>query len=196
MTGLPLRMLLEQSFTAPRQVARRLLDLAPPAEARWIGLALVAVATGILTQIVVLLFPADEPISPLAAYLSSPVTGVPAQAVVLLAVAAGLAFGARPFGGRGRFGDALLLVVWIEALLLLVQLAQILVLIVAPSLALAAAGLGLALFFWLLVNAAAELHGFHHLGKVAAGTLLVMVMSVVGLSFLLVLLGFVPPSEF
>lgn len=54
--------------------------------------------------------------------------------LVAIVLGAGLMAGVgRMFGGHGRFEDALLLTVWIEVMLLVVQLAQIVLSLALPG---------------------------------------------------------------
>ncbi len=71
-------------------------------------------------------------------------------------------------GGKGQFGDALLLMVWIEAILLILQVAQCVAIIVAPPLLVPIMAVGVVLLFWLLSHFTAELHGFNSAFRVFA----------------------------
>ncbi|KTF07440.1 Cytochrome c-type protein, partial [marine sediment metagenome] len=98
----------------------------------------------------------------------------------------------RMFGGHGRFEDALLLTVWIEVMLLVVQLAQIVLSLALPGLAGILGIIAVALFLWLTVQFTKALHGFTSGPKVLLvmfGTLLVMGFV---LSFFMAALGLMP----
>ncbi|NJR43059.1 MAG: hypothetical protein HC767_10775 [Akkermansiaceae bacterium] len=59
--------------------------------------------------------------------------------------------------------DALLVVVWLQVLMLGLQLLQVLLLLISPVLAAVVGLAGIVLFLWLLTNFVAELHGFQSL---------------------------------
>jgi hypothetical protein len=72
-------------------------------------------------------------------------------------------------GGTGTFPDALILMVWLQFILLCVQLVQVLAGVMLPVLADLIGLAGLGLLLWLLTNFVAELHGFRSLIAVFAG---------------------------
>ena len=92
--------------------------------------------------------------------------GVQGSATVLIHVIG------RLFGGRGQLSDAVALMAWLEAVLLLAQLAQLLLIGLVPVLAEMLGLLGMGLFLWLLTAFTAELHGFRALGRVFLGIIL------------------------
>jgi hypothetical protein len=98
-------------------------------------------------------------------------------------------------GGRGSFADTLIVMVWLQTIMLAVQLAQLVVQILLPP----ASGLvslaGLGVFLWLLTNFVAELHRFRSLpavfgGIVVGGILLAFLLAVL----LLLLVGTPVPA--
>ncbi|NCM97616.1 MAG: YIP1 family protein, partial [Rhodobacterales bacterium] len=84
---------------------------------------------------------------------------------------------------HGRFDEALILVVWLQFVLLGLQAVQLVAYAVAPLLADLIGLATVALFFWLLTNFVAELHGFKSLGLVFVGVLATLVVMVLGLAF-------------
>ncbi|MCB1368801.1 MAG: YIP1 family protein [Rhodobacteraceae bacterium] len=90
----------------------------------------------------------------------------------------------QAFGGSGRFEHAFALIIWTQFILLCFSVLQIGVLVVLPPLTDVVSIAALALFFWLLVNFVAELHGFRSLGLVFVG----IIASLVGLAILLSIL--------
>jgi hypothetical protein len=96
----------------------------------------------------------------------------------------------RFFGGTGTLPQALALLAWVEWVLVLVQVAQVLLLLAVPPLAEATSPLALMLFFWLTASFIAELHGFPNLWKVLLGIILTAAaMGVVAVFILTALLG-------
>ena len=107
---------------------------------------------------------------------------------LLLMLALALYWMGRFRGGRGSFADSLSVLVWFQIIMLFVQIAQILVLIVLPPLADVALLAGMVLFFWLLTNFIAELHGFSSLWLTFAGLLAGLAALFVALAIILVLI--------
>jgi len=169
----------------PREGAETVLAFAPPRQALLYMFAFVVVASMFLGE--------------LGTVLTGPAEGG-APAIVL-----GLAQGAflfvtihaihrigKWFGGTGAFQEAALLMIWLQFILILLQVVQIAALAVLPGLIGLIAVVSIGLFFWLLVNFIAVLHGFRSLGMVFLMTL----ASGSAIAFLLALvltsLGLVP----
>lgn len=182
--------LARQTFRNPQGAARRLIALDPPLEARWLALFLVSVLAVFETRLALLVMPVNDPVF---AVVSDPWIGVPVQCLSLVLVAGGIAWVGGKFGGAGRFADALLLVVWLEFLLTLVQALQMVLMFLLPPfgtlLALAAIGL----FLWLMVQFIAALHGFHDLFKVFVGMVAGFILIVTAMAMLLAAFGIVAP---
>jgi hypothetical protein len=145
------------TITHPRDMARQLIALNPPMSLRWQGFLLMTMLSTVLP------------------FAAGWIAGGDARAQVASAspfVMAGLQFAfnlvtvvliqriGQALGGKGTFPDALLLIVWMQVVLLVPQLAQCIVLIFAPPLVLPIVVLGVVLLFWLLSQFTAELHGF------------------------------------
>ena len=164
---------MQMTLQNPRAAARHLMDRQLPLSTVWLVLALMAVVSAVLSTVSLLLAPAQTEASViepnLLAMLQNPLQVAVLQAVVMVIMAM-LAQGVgRMFGGRGNFRDALVLIAWTEALLCLLQLAQIVLLLVSPSLAAAIGLFGMVLFMWVLSNFIAEMHRFASAGKVLFG---------------------------
>ena len=179
------------TLSDPKSVGRQLLAMKLPAEVRWLGLALVAVLTVLVMRLTVVLVPSD-PMSPFGLALSNPVTGFVIQAASILLVAAAMTAAGRVFGGGGRFGDALLLMVWIEFILAILAGVQLILLVILPLAAVVLAFLAVVLFVWLIVQFAAELHGFTNLWAVLAGMIVTFFLLAITTALLLALLGIDP----
>ena len=165
-----LRSLVLQTVTDPRYALRRVLSLVPPYQPRWIAAATVIILTVLLTQVITIIAPAP-PGSPWEAMMGDPVRNTFTQVVFLLAAAWGMSGFARSFGGVAVFDDALIAVTWIEFLLLILQVVQLVVILALPFLGLPLAVLTLGLFFWLLTHFTAALNGFSSMAKTFVGVL-------------------------
>jgi hypothetical protein len=69
------------------------------------------------------------------------------------------------FGGKGNFAQSLSLVAWLEVVLILLQLAQVVVLLALPVLSLPIGLVSVFAFFYLLTHFTAALNGFTSLIK-------------------------------
>lgn len=156
------------SVQDPRAGARRLLSLDVPLPARTAGLLLMAVASAVLMHLGFLLLPAtDDPMTQFVA--ASPIRSAVIQWLILVVSVLLIFQVGRSWGGQGNLPDTLLIVVWLQVIMLGVQVVQLLALILVPPLAGIVNIGGLILFFWLLSSFIAELHGFASRGKVLAG---------------------------
>ncbi|WP_169052275.1 YIP1 family protein [Tabrizicola sp. YIM 78059] len=156
------------SVQDPRRGARTLLSMDVPLPARTAGLLLMAVASAVLMHLGFLLLPpANDQMSQFL--MQSPIRTAVIQWLILV-ISVFLIFQiGRAWGGHGSLPDTLLIVVWLQVIMLGVQVVQLLALILAPPLAGIVNIAGLILFFWLLSSFIAELHGFASRGKVLAG---------------------------
>ncbi len=98
----------------------------------------------------------------------------------------------KGFGGTGSFEETMLLITWLQFILVCLQVAQTLALVLLPPFA-GMIGIGaLVLFFWLLVNFVAVLHGFTSLGLVFVGIILSFFGVGFGLALILTMIGLTP----
>ncbi|MCZ0961575.1 Yip1 family protein [Paracoccus benzoatiresistens] len=174
------------SFRDPQVAAHLLMRQNWPIQARWMALLAAVSVSALLAWLASAMFaaPAEESVQVIMLSQQPMVMAVMQMVAILLA--AGLMSGVgRMFGGQGRFEDALLLTVWIEVLLLLVQAAQLVLSMVLPS---AAGLLGIAamvLFLWLTVQFTKALHGFRSTLKVTMG----LIGTAIGAGFVLSILA-------
>ncbi len=175
------------SLRDPRGAARRIIALDPPMQARWIGLALMAVGSAILTHFSLVLIPeADR--DAMMQFMVSPVRTALLQAALLLMIVQMVYWMGRARGGVGNFPDALLVMVWLQFLMLVVQTIQLVVMVLLPPLAALVNIASFAIFVWLFTNFVAELHGFRSLLAVFGGIVFGAILLAFGLAILLLLL--------
>ena len=175
--------LLRETLTDPRASARRLISLGLPHNARWIALALIAALSAIMAHVAMSLMAVRVPEGQ-GGPLPSPIITAMMQMGVLVLSALLTHHVGRWRGGRGRLEDAVLLMVWLQLVLVCVQVAQILMLLILPPLADLLGFAAIVLFLWLLTGFIMELHGFESRGRVLLG----IVMTVFGMAFALVLI--------
>lgn len=176
----------------PRDGASTILRLGLPMQALWLAFALVIVLSMLLGELVVVVMGAPDPNAMGGAMTASPIVMGVIQGGFLVLVAHGMARIGQLFGGTGDFMGALALVVWLQFIFLVVQLLQLVALLILPPLAGLVTILAMGLFFWLLVNFIATLHGFQSLGLIFVATILTafgfifvmsLVLTVIGISF-------------
>lgn len=154
----------------PRGGVRSLLAMGVPLPARTAGLLLVAVSSALLLHIGFLFLPGtDDPVSQFMS--QSPFRTAVIQWVILAATVLCIHQIGRAFGGKGMLTDALLVVVWLQVIMLAVQVAQLFSLILFAPLAGLVNLAGFILFFWLFTSFIAELHGFQSRWAVFAGVI-------------------------
>ena len=168
----------------PKKAARGLIAMNLPMSVRWLALSLVAVLSTLFLLADIKLSPlSDDPM--LLRMLDSPLMLAVMQFLVLVGSAYLIARIGTFFQGVGNFDDALLLVLWMQAVLCLVQLLQMLAMLTFAPLAELVGFVGLFATGWLITNFVAELHGFKSLFLVFVGILLGAFAAMVALSIVL-----------
>lgn len=176
MTVEMLKRLLAETYRSPARAARGVLDLRLPLGARWLSLALVAV---VITIIAILSTLTLDPATRAAIRVPSPFVSALIQAGVLVLAAGVIHLVGQATGGRGSFPDALILMVWLQAALIPVQLAQVVAQAINMQLAQVVFFGSIGLFFWFLTSFVAELQGYRRRVLVLLG--IIVVMAVMGL---------------
>lgn len=185
------RQLIIDSFVRPRDAARRVLGLGL-APGVIVQAALAVTCLGVVLGYVMLLLAAGQvdPVS--AVVLDRPFLGAATQLGVMAAVALATYRIGRAFGGQGDLVGAATVVVWLNAMMLMIQVAQLVAMALVPPLA----GLiAIATFFWVLwafANFTAELHDFPSPVMVLGVTILSVVVLIFGLAMLAAILGLGP----
>ncbi|MHA6344183.1 YIP1 family protein [Roseivivax sp. CAU 1761] len=174
-----------QSVVAPREVARFLLSIHPGREALILLFALILVVQTGLVVTAALISPPDPVLAP---FMAQPPVFLAGYGGLLVALILALTWSGRALGGRGRFEEMALLVIWVQALRLLVQGLGLALGLAAPVLAGLLALAASAAAIWILVNFLAEAHGLAA-GRAAFALLLALTGLALGLSFFLTLFG-------
>lgn len=184
--------LVAETFKNPQAAARRLIAKRVPAQAVWLGLALVSVMSLMVLQLSLVAVGDGQMLNPAGTAFRQPVTGTIFQAFSILLIAVVMTFTGRVFGGKGRFMEALLLVVWLEFILTVLAGVQLVALLAIPVVGLILSVLAIPLFIWLLVSFTATVHGFQNLLLVLLGLIGVFFLTAVALAIVLVALGIDP----
>lgn len=192
MTTDDFKALVRQTFRNPEDAARWLIAQNWPMQARWMALVTAVSISGVLAYLSVQLFPIPEGETPILPLGQQPLVLAGMQLFAII-VGAGLMAGVgRMFGGHGRFEDALLLAVWIEVMLLIVQVLQIVFTLILPPLAGMLGILAIALFLWLTVQFTKALHGFTSAPKILLVMFATLMVMGFVLSFFMAGLGLMP----
>lgn len=177
------------TIRAPQEAAQAFLALNLPRNVLWLGLALVITLSTLLASAVLLMVPMPEA----GAGVPMPVVMGIVQAVFLVLVSLGIAVIGARFGGKGDFDGALALMVWLQAVFLVVQAFQIVAIAIGLSVLADIVSLAsIPLFFWLMAQFVTVLHGFSSVWK----TFWAIIMFLIAFAFLLSLVvtsfGLVP----
>lgn len=157
--------LVQEAFRDPRRSAQRIVGWPLPDQALVLAFPLV-VALSVLGLYGAMLLSGMA-----AADLPAPVLLVVMQAGSMLLLAAVLAQAGRMFGGAGDFAGALRIILWIQALMVLLQAAQLVALVVLPPLAGLLSIVSLLAVGWIATGLVAGLHGFRSLPLTFLGIL-------------------------
>ena len=177
------------TIRAPQEAAQAVLALNLPRNVLWLGLALVITLSTLLASAVLLMVPMPEA----GAGVPMPIVMGIVQAVFLVLVSLGIAVIGARFGGKGDFDGALALMVWLQAVFLVVQAFQIAAIAIGLSVLADIVSLAsIPLFFWLMAQFVTVLHGFSSVWK----TFWAIIMFLIAFAFLLSLVvtsfGLVP----
>ncbi|KPQ18510.1 MAG: Yip1 domain membrane protein [Rhodobacteraceae bacterium HLUCCO18] len=188
--------LARDTVSNPREGANTVLSFAPERQALWLMFVLVIVLSLLLREFVAVFagFPMDGPITgPMQG--STLALGLVMAGFLYLTMHAVHRIG-QFFGGTGSFEETALLVIWLQFILICLQVIQIATLFILPPVAGLITIVAIALYVWLLVNFIAVLHGFTSLGMVFVATLLSGFALLFAFSLVLTLLGLgvAPPA--
>lgn len=177
------------TILAPREAARRIIAMQLSVSTGWLGMGLAVVLSTLLTVVSAKVSPFEaEP--GLTQLTDSPLL-LAIMLALLLMMALALIMGiGRAMGGQGQFVDALVLLAWLEAVLLLLQAAQIVFLLIFPLVAILLGLFSFVVFLWVLANFIAELHRFASAPKVLG----MILLTFFAMSFVLALLGLGVPT--
>ena len=168
----------------PRAGARAVLDMGLSLRSSFTALFLMAVGSTMLSSLTFLLSPMrDDP--ELARVFGNPMLLAVVQVMLLTLVALLIYAVGRRFGGGGDLPGAVVLTAWLEFVLILIQVMQLVALLTVPILAEALGLVGFVLFIGLLTRFIMELHGFSSTAKVVAMIFATFFTAVFALSVIL-----------
>lgn len=173
------------SLTRPREAAGRLLSMNVPDDARWLGFVIVVVLSVLIGQVSVLLMGEEG-------FQGSMLFMAMFQTSILLGMVVAVQGIGRALGGGGTFPDTLLLVAWLQFVMLVFQLIQIVSLLIVPAVFGMITIVALVFFMWMLTNFIMALHGFTSPVKVFVGIIFSFFAMATVLAILLGMMGFAP----
>ncbi len=174
------------SLVAPRDVARLLLSMRLSHEALLLSFALVVVLNALVFGLSVLATP-TLPDQALA--ITSPVILMVMLGGVLGVTTVGLTWMGRALGGTGRIEDVGVLLIWMQALRILVQLVMLVVMPISAGLAALVVFGATAAGVYILVHFLDEAHSFGSLRRALLVLLLGVTGAVLGIALFLSLIG-------
>lgn len=170
--------LIGQTLRRPKQAAPTVLGFELDRSALWSALGLVSVVSVLFTEFTMLFVPAEMAAAD-GPFPSSPLLlGVVIWGLLVLSVFITHYVG-RAFDGKGLLEHSLKTVIWMQVVLLALQVVQIGLFLVSPVIAILFGWFGALYVFYIFLEFVKFLHGFRSLGLVIAGA----VISIVGLMF-------------
>ena len=178
--------LMRLTFSDPKAGAQAVLDAGVPATAYWLIAGLVVVLSALFVGLNQLLLPVELPEGSTQLPPSMSALFIGGNLLVLIFA---IHWVGRAFGGTGTLGDSILLMSWLQAVLLVLQIVVGVLTAAAPFLGGLAFVAVAAYTLWLLVNFIDVIHGFGSLGKSAMMLLLAIVGMALGFGMLLSIMG-------
>lgn len=179
------------TLSDPRAAAHELMAMQIPQTALWPLLALVVIASTLLSGGLNLLSPAE---GPMAELLGLPFLSAGLTLAGLVALIYALHWTGRMLGGDGHLGEMVLVMTWLQFMLFLGQIAILLIALALPPLG-AILFLGyLGFSVWMSVAFVDAVHRFDNYFKSFGVILLALIALGVVLSILLSVVGISPPT--
>ncbi len=183
----PVWALMRLTLTDPMEGGRRAMALNLPRAVVWQAFALVVVLSVLLTEIASFFLP---PAQSVFAWMSdNPIAAGLVQAVLLVIMVHAVHRIGAFFGGKGDFEQSLKIVVWLQIMLVALQIVQLVALLILPPLAPLIGLAAIIWFFWVLTSFIMVLHGFQNRFKVLVGIVASFFAVVFVLTILANLLG-------
>lgn len=177
-----------ETIFRPADIAREILALRLPQEALWLSLALVTVLSVLLVSLLNLVTPVP-PEAPAGAMSITPMTYGLVLGGSLLVTVFALHYTGQTLGGQGQLADTLALVVWLQLLLVVLQAAQVILMVSLPFLGGLLALASVVIMIWALVNFVNEAQRFESLGRAFLTLVLAFLGIGFGISLILMMIG-------
>lgn len=182
-----------RTITNPREGAEEILALGIPRAALWPLLALVVVISTFIVQVINIIG-SMQGAEPAPGIYGQPLALGSIEFVILAVAAFAIYRVGRGFGGKGTLEESVLLVAWMQFVMILLQVAQLVLMFLMPFLAQLVGMASIVLFFWLMTNFIAVVHGFRSLAQVFLMMIVVAFGLIILFSIVLAMLGVQVPG--
>jgi hypothetical protein len=185
-TKLDWQNLIVASITEPADVARNLVQLGMRRDVLWAALALAAVLNGILIGLSNIVLPGA---SPFPMIFDNPMVVAGLVFLALAAFITAITWVGQWLGGAGQFEEVMTVLLWLQALRLMMQAITLLLVLIVPLLsALFAFAAGIVALY-ILVHFINVAHKLESIGKAIVVIVASAIVMVLSLSLLLSLFG-------
>jgi hypothetical protein len=174
------------TLRAPQEAAAYIMRQNLPQEFLWTALALVAVLNTILSALSNMLVPVPPPLDTIVA---SPFVFSTIVAGGLLLTVYAIYWTGRMMGGQGEVKELLALIVWLQVLRTVAQVAVLVLLIAVPYLASLMVLVAAAVTIWIFVNFVSAGLRFDSLVKALVVVIIGGIALMIGLTFFLSVIG-------
>ncbi|PTX55850.1 Yip1-like protein [Litoreibacter ponti] len=181
-------MLVLETLRSPRETAARVLEFQIDRSSLWLALMLVSIVSVLGSQLTLAFVP-DEMVNSQSPLPQSPIVLALVIWGLLVVTVFSTHYIGRAFDGAGTLDKALLATVWLQFVMLVVQVGQLALFVISPLLAVLIGYLVALYVFYVFLNFVLVMHDFKSLGLVFAGAIVSAIGVLFGLSLLLGLIA-------
>ncbi|MFQ3354514.1 MAG: hypothetical protein ACI8Y9_000245 [Paracoccaceae bacterium] len=162
----------------PREGASNILAFAPTRQMLWFSMIVVVIISILMSEIANYMLPV-VPDNTIIVVMDIPLLAAGILMFIMVVMIYCTHYIGQACGGNGRLDESFSVVIWLQSIMISLQLLQLLIIPFFPNLAVVFGLFGGVVFFWLYINFVTVLHGFNSLGKVTVG----VIFSIVGVFF-------------
>ncbi|MDA1239182.1 MAG: YIP1 family protein, partial [Proteobacteria bacterium] len=159
----------------PREGASNILAFAPTRQMLWFSMIVVVIISILMSEIANYMLPV-VPDNTIIVVMDIPLLAAGILMFIMVVMIYCTHYIGQACGGNGRLDESFSVVIWLQSIMISLQLLQLLIIPFFPNLAVVFGLFGGVVFFWLYINFVTVLHGFNSLGKVTVG----VIFSIVG----------------
>jgi hypothetical protein len=182
-----------QSILTPANVASRILPIQTRPGVLWTVLALVVVLNVLLLALMQAVSPTELVIDGQAIVLS-PFNYTAIVACFMLLFISAVSQIGRALGGQGSFHTTMVVMLWLQAVSLTLEVGQVLLVLISQPVAAIYSIISLGALIWCLVNFTMVLHEFAGPGRAILTLALSLMGAVIGTSLLMAMMGVATPG--
>tara|TARA_R110002072_G_scaffold8346_3_gene43072 strand:+ start:225 stop:803 length:579 start_codon:yes stop_codon:yes gene_type:complete len=157
----------------PAKVARQIMARRYTRGTLWTGLALVSIVSVILLRLLYFVAPVAMPMG----FTPNLYGLVMASVLVILTFA--LYLTGQVFGGKATFPHSFAIIIWLEAVALVIRAVQAIVYLISPVMSSYVSIFGIVALLWILLNFVKQVHRFEGFGR----AVLTIVVAIGGIGF-------------